>query len=473
MKIQFKHIVLLITATILLFSVQAQVNLQVTLLGIPESKMAVYSIAESKNNLIKDFSSIKKDQTVDIAIQQQYLPGEFILYFEYGYNPETGKAYSNDKMIIINDSDVEFFANPIFINNPDSSYFGVNDIENKVLAEFATKTLKTMEMLDILKTFLFEYDDKDSDVYKAGVKEFKKRQNEHNNLIDSQLSKHKDLFCSNMFYFYYVEDIDFLATQSGRQQSIIDNYFNRFDFSNKQILRVSYLKNWMDNYVNQYVELATSYEMIGDLFVFAGKNAIEKSKSGDPYVYGWMVDYFFNGYESMNIEQGISMLEPYINDPNCMTYKRTEINRRIIGIENLKAGSIAPDFSFKDNSGNEKTFQTYQSKSRYKLVLFWSADCEHCHAIIDKLYKWQIKNTNELEVFALSLDESDTEIPKWEIEKEKLKGWVHILTAGGINSTEANAYFVLSTPSMFLVDAKTNKIVAIPMSFEEILENIK
>ena len=332
MKIQLKSIIVLLALLLVFSSVYPQVNLKVTLLGIPESKMAVYSIAEGHNNLIKDFGSLKKDQTVDIAIQQQYLPGEFILYFEYGYNPESGKAYSNDKMIIINNSDVEFFANPIFINNPDSSYFGVNDIENKVLAEFATKTIKTMDMLDVLKTFLLEYDDKESEVYKAGVEEFKKRQNEHNTLIDSQIKAHKDLFCSNMFYFYYVEDIDFSGNELQRKQSMINNYFNNFDFTNKQILRISYLKNWMDNYVNQYVELATTYDMIGELFVLAGKNAIEKSKSGDPYVYGWMVDYFFNGYESMNIEKGISMLEPYINDPNCMTYKRTEINRRIIGI---------------------------------------------------------------------------------------------------------------------------------------------
>ena len=73
-----------------------------------------------------------------------------------------------------------------------------------------------------------------------------------------------------------------------------------------------------------------------------------------------------------------------------------------------------------------------------------------------------------MEVFALSLDESETEIPIWQNAITQLPGWKHIRCEGGINSPEANAYFILSTPVMFLIDNKTNKICAIPENTDKL-----
>lgn len=77
-----------------------------------------------------------------------------------------------------------------------------------------------------------------------------------------------------------------------------------------------------------------------------------------------------------------------------------------------------------------------------------------------------------MEVFALSLDYTDTEIKAWEDMKLKLDGWKHSRPAGGINSPEAKAYYILATPVLILVDSKTNKIVALPNSAEELEEAI-
>ncbi|MDD2636114.1 MAG: TlpA disulfide reductase family protein [Bacteroidales bacterium] len=428
-------------------------ELQITLLGVKQSNIYVYSIAESKNNLIQEFKNVKKDKTISIDILDDYLPGEFIVYFEWMPSPQTQKPQTAERMIILNDKDIKFYANPLFINNQDSSYFSKNDIENKTLTDFVQSVVKNIEMLDILKTFLLSYDNSESDVYEAGKKEFSQRCTEHNKWIDKQIKEHKDLFCSNMFYFYYVPNINWKGNTLQQQQSIIDNYFVGMDFSNKEILRVSYLKNWLDTYVNEYIKLATSYEMVNSLFITAGQTAIEKAKEGDPYFYGWMVDYFFNGYESMNIQEGITMLEQYMKDPKCMTHKRKEIEKRVNGIQSLQNGVLAPDFTFIDASGQKLNLHDYNTDAPYKLVLFWSADCEYCHEIIAELYEWNLKNKSKLKVFAVSLDESETEIPKWELEKERLNAWTHILTKGGVNSTEANAYYILSTPTMFLIDS--------------------
>ena len=73
-----------------------------------------------------------------------------------------------------------------------------------------------------------------------------------------------------------------------------------------------------------------------------------------------------------------------------------------------------------------------------------------------------------VEVFALGLDDTATEIPIWTDAITKLPDWKHIRCEGGINSEQANAYFILSTPVMILVDSKTNKIYAIPENIEQL-----
>ncbi|HCU20161.1 MAG TPA: alkyl hydroperoxide reductase, partial [Bacteroidales bacterium] len=155
----------------------------------------------------------------------------------------------------------------------------------------------------------------------------------------------------------------------------------------KQSLRDNYFEG-MDGYVNLYGELATTTALRDSLFTLAGKNAIEKAKNGDPLVSGWMVDYFFRGYESFNIQAGIKMLEPYLDDPDCLTTKRQEINRRLEGIKSRVKGSPAPDIVMQDSDNNPFILSSYQGGKNNILILFWSADCVHCKETTDKLYRW-------------------------------------------------------------------------------------
>lgn len=94
-----------------------------------------------------------------------------------------------------------------------------------------------------------------------------------------------------------------------------------------------------------------------------------------------MVDYFYHGYESNNIPAGIKILEPYLDDPACLTSRKMEIERR-------------------------------------------------------------------------------------------LKGWKQLLAREGIRSKSASDYFILATPVMVLLDAKTRTILAMPDTVEELMNVI-
>jgi thioredoxin-related protein len=218
--------------------------------------------------------------------------------------------------------------------------------------------------------------------------------------------------------------------------------------------------------------LATSITLRDSLFTIAGKTAIEKTRTGNPMVYGWMVDYFFKGYESFNIEKGTKMLEPYLNDPNCLTTKRQEINKRLKGIETLVPGTIAPNIIMQDADNKPFELNAYQTGRNYLLLLFWSADCNHCTETVGKLYPWHQRTEvqQRLAIVAISMDETDTGIQAWRQKIKELKGWTHMRATEGLRSKVANDYYILGIPVMILLNAKTKEIIALPEKVEQLNE---
>lgn len=156
---------------------------------------------------------------------------------------------------------------------------------------------------------------------------------------------------------------------------------------------------------------ATSNELRDSLFTQAGRVACEKASQGHPKVYGWMVDYFYVGYETYHIDKGMAMLQQHIDNPNCLTSKKQQITKRLQGMTRLVPGALSPDFVISDNQGNNFQFHKWKGKARYKLLLFWSTGCEHCQQLINSITQWYSEpgNKEKLDIIAVSLDETERE----------------------------------------------------------------
>ncbi|MCC6599895.1 MAG: redoxin domain-containing protein [Crocinitomicaceae bacterium] len=409
-----------------------------------------------------------------LEIPAQYLPGEFVLRLDYKEN-EFSQPYPSEKNIYVYNQNLQLWIHPLYSNNPDSTYFQPRERENTVFLQFAKENAVRKESLGVLQSFLLKYDKPTSKLYKYGSREYEQRRNEYNRWIDEQVQANAGLFVSTVFRFQHVPQVSWKGTEEDRLNSRIEHYFDGMSFQDTMMLKTREMNDWMNQYVNLFGAKVTSIDLRDSMFTAAGRFAIEKVKSGHPRVYGWMVDYFYRGYESFNIEKGIKMLEPYLNDPNCLTKKREAINKRIAGMESLQPGTIAPDFILNDVGGKAISFHDFPTEKKNKLVLFWSADCGHCQELMKKLYPWFTQEgiQSKLDVIALSLDESETEIEAWNKAVPNLTGFHHQLTQGGINSAEANAYFVLATPVMVLVNSFTNEIIAIPESVEKLEKALK
>ena len=458
------------------FSLQAQnVNLKIHLSGVYSSKISLLPLSGA--GALKPFiehPSIKNGETATLTVPKDRLPGQFVLRFDY-VEKEGATPYPSERYFFIGSQDLEMWVQPKAINNPDSTYFQKGETENAIFSRFSKENMKRKEQLGLLQNFLMSYDQPQSKFYTAGMDEYENRRKEYNLWVMSQANLYKDAFVSSTFAFQCVQPIVFKGTEKDRMNSMIDHYFDGMNFKDPLLVKTADMKDWMNKYVNLYGAMSTSVALRDSLFSLAGKRAIEKAKLGHPLVYGWMVDYFYTGFESFNISQGMKMLQPYLDDPYCLTNKRQAIEVRLKGMETLVPGSLAPDFSWKLNSGKMIQFHDFKTEAKYKLVLFWSADCQHCKELIAKLYPWYQNPVcrDMMDVFAISVDETDTEISAWNKAVIDYPAFKHRRAEKGIRSPEATAYFVLATPTLVLVDAKTNKIVALPETVEQLEKEMK
>ena len=469
-------VIILLTAVFQLNAQTRDITITVHIRGVWESKISLLPL--SGPNALKPIAEspfVKSGETAIVTVVKDQLPGEFVIRFDYK-EKETSTPYPSEKHIFAYSQNLELFINPPFCNNADSTWFQKGEIENTVFVQFSKENFKQKEKLGVLQNFLMSYDDTHSDLYRTAIKEYEKRRGLYNQWVAAQTTKYKTTFVSNAFRFQYVSFTEWDGDLKDRMHSLIAHYFDGMDFKDPLILKTSDMTEWMNKYVNIYGAMSTTTAVRDSLFLVAATIAIDKARAGaNPFVYGWMVDYFYNGFEANNIPAGIKVLQPYLDDPTCYTNKKQQIEKRLTGMKTLITGSQAPDFTIKNDTGIQTQFVTYPTTCRYKLVLFWSAGCGHCKELINKLYPWyqQLANKKLVEVFALSMDDTDVDIQLWEKVHSLLEGWKHTRPKGGINSKEANAYYILSTPVMILVDTKTNSIVGMPETVEQLSAAVK
>lgn len=452
-----------------MFAQQKATSLKISTRGVYETKISLLPLTgEQALKPVSEVPGVHAGSSVTLLVPAALLPGEFILRFDYMQTRQS-TSYPVEKHLFIGSQDIELSVNPAFIHNADSIQYQTGEIENTSFMNFTRENEQRKQKIAVLHNFLVSYDQPGSKLFKEAVKEYEKRRKAYNSWLTSMEQKDKNSFISNIYRFHYMPAVDWQGNQSERLQTMIRNYFDMVDFKQPLLIHTTDLQQWTTRYVNLYGELATSVALRDSLMLLAATNAIEKARTGHPVIYGWMIDYFYEGFEKINLQAGIQMLEKYINDPAAISSKKLSIIKRIEGMKTLVQGSLAPDFNFTAEDFSMLKFRDYHN-SKYKLILFWAAGCDYCKSLIGRLYPYYTRNISKklLDVFAISVDDNNNDITLWSSAIQGLRGWKHVLAKGGFNSVEANAYFVLGTPVMILVDGKTNKILAFPSNEDEL-----
>jgi len=121
---------------------------------------------------IMEINGVKNGMTSELS--REYLPGEFVLRFDYK-EKESATPYPSEKYIFINDQNLELWVSPKYCNNADSSYFQKDERENAAFTRFSKENAKQKEKLGLLQNFLMNYDDTESEFYSQGIREYQQR----------------------------------------------------------------------------------------------------------------------------------------------------------------------------------------------------------------------------------------------------------------------------------------------------------
>ena len=400
----------------------------------------------------------------EFSVSKKDLPGQFLIRMDYRKTKED-KPYPSELIFFLNRENIELGINPL--SPVGDSIFYKNDNENRTYQAFIKENSDRRRQLALLGQLLEGYERKNSLFYSEAIEEFNTIQKNYNEWIDKKYIANKNLFVSSTFPLQKVISRNWNdpIKQQIEQQGL--HYFDNIDFNDSLMIRTQAFNDFVNSYVNMYGMQITSNEMRDSLFTHAGLLACQKAAKGHPKVYGWMVDYFYRGYESYNITKGITMLQQFINDPKCLTTKKQEILKRLSGMEKMKTGSAVPEFEAEMYNGIKLHFDGVPKQKKYELLVFYESNCSHCNDLLKELKTWYSIPENKIwfDIITVAVDDSRA---SWESNYEKNKfEWNDVWASGGINSKVANDYYILSTPILFIID-KEMKILAIPQSVNEL-----
>lgn len=136
----------------------------------------------------------------------------------------------------------------------------------------------------------------------------------------------------------------------------------------------------------------------------------------------------------------------------------------------LTPGNIAPQVIGVDLKGRDVNLNDMEAKAT--LIVFWSADCDHCVQSMPKLKAVTDNYMHEgLEIIAVSID-IDQMLWRNTVKKLGLLNWFHIIEPKGIESKLLEDYNVSVTPTFFLLDGQ-KKIVSCPIDENEMKKDLK
>lgn len=168
-------------------------------------------------------------------------------------------------------------------------------------------------------------------------------------------------------------------------------------------------------------------------------------------------------YFLSNIQHGkeVEELEAMVNalDPKLSLVQSViDLKERIVELNTVAVGQIAPDFTQNDAEGKPVKFSDIYSKNELTLLDFWASWCGPCRGenpnVVAVFNDYKDKGFS---VFGVSLDKDKAAWLK-AVDDDGL-AWDHVSDLAYWSNAAAKLYAIKSIPSSLLVD-KTGKIVA-------------
>ena len=263
-----------------------------------------------------------------------------------------------------------------------------------------------------------------------------------------------------------------IAITSPKEIKSDTNPFRNLDYANPQLYSSGLLLNIIEKEFwaiqKSGLDEAVKYKEI-NISVDIILNGVNKNEN----LYNDLTKYLFQYFEKYSLFPASEYVAL-----KALSQKEVSLNmslaNKLESYRSMKIGNSAPDFKlegdvFKNGLTVKTTIHLNDIKAKYKLVIFGGSWCDQCSSEINQiLLRYDSWKSKEIEVVFISLD-TDKEVfnnfaSKFPfISSCDYKIW---------DTQAAKAYYVSSSPTIFLLD-NNNKIILRPPTVRAIDEWLK
>ncbi|MBI3189983.1 MAG: TlpA family protein disulfide reductase [Ignavibacteriales bacterium] len=359
----------------------------------------------------------------------------------------------NEDVAIITDAENILDSMKVLSSESNGIYYSFQ----KLNKQYKTKT-------ELLQLVLARYPKEDS-YYKTTQATIGQLQKEYSEFINSA-QRNPDSFTARYIYSSQAPIVDFNVPPDKQLAYLKSHALESVNFNDEDLVNSDVFTNKAIEYLMYYRNPQLPKEILEKEFNVAVDTILNKAKVNQ-VVYQHLTKYLIDGFKKYGFEKCINyILDNYvIEDDLCLDEQSgSSIQRMIEQKKNLPIGSLVPNITLPDSSGNILSLLFLNAEKI--LILFYSSSCPHCRTMIPMLHEYYSnKKQNGFEVLAISFDEIKNDWLNF-IKTNNLR-WVNVNDSKGWAGDAASDYFIYATPTMFLVD-KEKKIIAKPLTVEDL-----
>ena len=403
-----------------------------------------------------------------------------------------------------------------FIVNKEQKLTIKTDTVNFVTNAVVTRSAENKLLFDYLKFIMQKKDE--FDLYRKGLSgkdstdKMRARSIQIDGLVKAYqkniITTNPESFLKDLLVLQLEQEIpEAPMLQNGRRDSTFayryykGHYWDNLDLSNDRILRTPFFYEKLTKYLNTVIvqhpdtinveidKLVARTKGNKEMFkhiIFYGTTTFESSKiMGMDAVFVHLIDMYYRTNQAFWVDS--TQLRKIIDRGNILKpllLNSTAPELLMIDTTNLpvieKLGFIGLTSSEELTKKYYENIQTitqistslHQLKSKYTILLFWSATCGHCQKevpIIKEVYDKLKAEKIDVEVFAVLTQD---EYKEWKdfIKKHNLN-WINVSDPVHLNNIH-KVYDIYSTPVIYILNKK-KQIIAKRIGAEQIEDVIK
>jgi thiol-disulfide isomerase/thioredoxin len=363
--------------------------------------------------------------------------------------------------LIYNKEDIRFVTTGA---SSDDQVQIVESIENRIYYDYLYEKGITLYKTDLLEPLIQNYPT-DDPFYQTAIAQYNLLKENFDERVNTLVEQNPETFAAQIIQTDKPLLPDPTLTPLMQTIFLKTHYFDETNFTDTLLTRTNILSSKVVGYLGLFQEKKMTKEQLENSLLVGVDTVLNKAIVNQE-VYEYVVDFLINGFQAIGFEKGLEYIAEHNQlDQFCVnTERKTELENKIELINKLAIGKTAPDFETVDLQG--KMIRLSDVGAERTLLIFWASWCPHCDEIMPVIKEYYSKkNRRELEVVAVSIDESRNDVES-AIETNDYN-WINIAELQGWDGQIVEEYGISATPTIFILD-KNKSIIGKPGNVDEL-----